>query len=246
MTIMCKECKDTKTLVCNPGKGGALIPRTCSNQAAIQTGGDPCGLDPFVILPAKSKYVDQQELKMQVWSPTRLRAYHTASAISSRISPCLRSLIQHLHPSASPTNSPVSSECLSLQMLLWGVPLGEHARGSLASMSGGASRTLVRPQPGVGITLACTTEQLRGLAAANNFAPSAPLNTCRDQNCSLGLAVSCDETPRPRWCMQERPEDVPTGELPRSVTLLVDRQLVGKVSPGTRVVALGIHTTTPV
>ena len=39
---------------------------------------------------------------------------------------------------------------------------------------------------------------------------------------------------------------MPTGELPRSVTLLVDRQLVGRVSPGTRVVALGIHTTHPV
>ena len=36
---------------------------------------------------------------------------------------------------------------------------------------------------------------------------------------------------------------MPTGELPRSVSLLVDRHLVGKVAPGTRVVALGIHTT---
>ena len=130
MTIMCKECKDTKTLVCNPGKGGALIPRTCSNQAAIQTGGDPCGLDPFVILPAKSKYVDQQELKMQVWSPTRLRADHTASAISSRISPCLRSLIQHLHPTSSPKPFPVSSECLSCKCSCGGY--------HLASMPGAA------------------------------------------------------------------------------------------------------------
>ena len=65
MTIMCKECKVTRQLVCAPGKGGAAIPRSCNNQAATAAGGDPCGLDPFVMLPAKSKYVDQQELKMQ-------------------------------------------------------------------------------------------------------------------------------------------------------------------------------------
>lgn len=40
--------------------------------------------------------------------------------------------------------------------------------------------------------------------------------------------------------LQERPEDVPTGDLPRSMMCLVDRCLVGSVSPGTRVSALGI------
>lgn len=42
--------------------------------------------------------------------------------------------------------------------------------------------------------------------------------------------------------LQERPEDVPTGELPQSMTLIVDRHLVGKISPGTRVTALGIYS----
>ena len=40
---------------------------------------------------------------------------------------------------------------------------------------------------------------------------------------------------------QERPEDVPTGELPRSMQLLVDRRMVGTVSPGTRITAVGIY-----
>jgi DNA replication licensing factor MCM5 len=40
--------------------------------------------------------------------------------------------------------------------------------------------------------------------------------------------------------MQERPEDVPTGDLPRSMLCLVDRRLCSSVSPGTRVTALGI------
>lgn len=40
--------------------------------------------------------------------------------------------------------------------------------------------------------------------------------------------------------LQERPEDVPTGDLPRSMLCLVDRKLCGAVSPGTRVTAVGI------
>lgn len=42
--------------------------------------------------------------------------------------------------------------------------------------------------------------------------------------------------------MQERPEEVPTGELPQSMTLIVDRHLVGKISPGTRVTVIGIYS----
>lgn len=42
--------------------------------------------------------------------------------------------------------------------------------------------------------------------------------------------------------MQERPEEVPTGELPQNMTLIVDRHLVGKISPGTRVTVIGIYS----
>ena len=45
-----------------------------------------------------------------------------------------------------------------------------------------------------------------------------------------------------RICVQERPEAVPTGELPQNMTLIVDRHLVGKISPGTRVSAIGIYS----
>ncbi len=40
--------------------------------------------------------------------------------------------------------------------------------------------------------------------------------------------------------LQERPEDVPTGDLPRSMLCLVDRKLCSTVSPGMRVTAVGI------
>lgn len=42
--------------------------------------------------------------------------------------------------------------------------------------------------------------------------------------------------------VQERPEDVPTGELPRSLQMIVDRHLVGETAPGTRVTAIGIYS----
>ena len=35
---------------------------------------------------------------------------------------------------------------------------------------------------------------------------------------------------------------MPTGELPRNMSALVDRLLVGKISPGTRVTAVGIYS----
>ncbi|KAI5475627.1 hypothetical protein MNV49_001088 [Pseudohyphozyma bogoriensis] len=43
--------------------------------------------------------------------------------------------------------------------------------------------------------------------------------------------------------LQEAPDMVPVGELPRHLTLTADRYLTGKVVPGTRVVATGIYST---
>lgn len=67
-------------------------------------------------------------------------------------------------------------------------------------------------------------------------------------------AQKCDQNPyqvlaeQSRFCdqqqlkLQEKPEDVPTGEMPRHVSVVVDRHLVGKVTPGTRVTILGIYS----
>lgn len=67
MTLMCKTCKNTKVIACKPGFGGALVPRGCE-QGSVPgvTGTNDCGLDPFVVLPSKSEFVDQQQLKLQV------------------------------------------------------------------------------------------------------------------------------------------------------------------------------------
>ena len=49
----------------------------------------------------------------------------------------------------------------------------------------------------------------------------------------------CD---RQSWKVQEPPETVPTGELPRSVLVVVERSMVDKAPPGTRVSILCVPT----
>ncbi|KAM5548132.1 DNA replication licensing factor MCM5 [Rosa sericea] len=61
--VMCKNCKNVQRVPCRPGLGGAIVPRTCNH--IPQPGEEPCPLDPWVVVPDKSKYVDQQTLKLQ-------------------------------------------------------------------------------------------------------------------------------------------------------------------------------------
>ncbi|KAL0427688.1 UNVERIFIED_CONTAM: DNA replication licensing factor MCM5 [Sesamum latifolium] len=63
VTLLCKNCKNVKLVPCRPGLGGAIVPRSCDHNP--QPGEDPCPIDPWIVVPDKSKYVDQQTLKLQ-------------------------------------------------------------------------------------------------------------------------------------------------------------------------------------
>ncbi|KAL8152480.1 hypothetical protein V2J09_010240 [Rumex salicifolius] len=63
VTLLCKNCSNVKMVPCRPGLGGALIPRSCDHVA--QPGEESCPIDPWVVIPDRSKYVDQQTLKLQ-------------------------------------------------------------------------------------------------------------------------------------------------------------------------------------
>lgn len=63
VTLLCKNCKNVKTVPCRPGLGGAIVPRSCDH--VPQPGEEPCPLDPWIVVPDRSKYVDQQTLKLQ-------------------------------------------------------------------------------------------------------------------------------------------------------------------------------------
>ncbi|KAF3452998.1 hypothetical protein FNV43_RR03431 [Rhamnella rubrinervis] len=61
--VMCKNCRNVQRVPCKPGLGGAIVPRSCNH--IPQLGEEPCPLDPWVVVTDKSKYVDQQTLKLQ-------------------------------------------------------------------------------------------------------------------------------------------------------------------------------------
>ena len=56
-------------------------------------------------------------------------------------------------------------------------------------------------------------------------------------------AASARYTDHQRLKLQENPEMVPTGEMPRHISLSLDRYLVDTVKPGTRIQATGVFTT---
>jgi DNA replication licensing factor MCM5 len=54
------------------------------------------------------------------------------------------------------------------------------------------------------------------------------------------LPMECEYEDQQVLKLQELPEDVPTGELPRHITVVVDRYIVDRASPGSRVQVVGI------
>ena len=67
LAIQCKTCRSVKYLAMGAGFGGTVVPRICdqaaANPDASAEGG--CGLDPYLVMPEKSKFADMQTLKMQ-------------------------------------------------------------------------------------------------------------------------------------------------------------------------------------
>lgn len=65
-----------------------------------------------------------------------------------------------------------------------------------------------------------------------------------EAKCSLDpfviLPERCKYVDQQTWKLQEAPEQVPTGEMPRSIMLTVDRRLVDRAHPGDRVQVTGI------
>jgi len=54
------------------------------------------------------------------------------------------------------------------------------------------------------------------------------------------MPEKCKYVDQQTWKLQEAPESVPTGEMPRTVLMTVDRRLVDRASPGNRITVTGI------
>jgi len=94
----------------------------------------------------------------------------------------------------------------------------------------------VRPGiAGVSIPRRCNFQRNTGMDGLNG-----------NQGCPLDPYYTVPEgstfVDQQRLKLQEKPEDVPTGELPRNIQLVVDREMVLSVTPGTRVTALGVFS----
>ncbi|WIA33295.1 hypothetical protein OEZ86_006435 [Tetradesmus obliquus] len=63
LTVQCKECRATQVVPCKPGLGGALLPRRCETVDPVTN--TPCPPNSWVVLGERSRYVDQQTLKLQ-------------------------------------------------------------------------------------------------------------------------------------------------------------------------------------
>ncbi|KAJ1624805.1 MCM2/3/5 family-domain-containing protein [Pavlovales sp. CCMP2436] len=113
-----------------------------------------------------------------------------------------------------------------------------------------------KPQPKVTVATAVCRNCRHHLRIANRQGLSnIPLpRVCRaprtegdnSERCQLDsyqvLPEESDFVDQQRLKLQEAPETVPTGDMPRTLKLIVDRHLVGKVTPGQRVTVTGVFT----
>ena len=68
-----------------------------------------------------------------------------------------------------------------------------------------------------------------------------PGETACPRNPYVLIADKCHFIDQQTMKLQESPESVPTGEMPRNILLFADRYLVERVAPGTRVTVVGIY-----
>ena len=113
-----------------------------------------------------------------------------------------------------------------------------------------ASRVRPRAKTVCIVCSACNNVKVMSLDAGDGTgAPAAPKRcwepTCKGRGNPATLSILPDRgtyVDMQTLKLQEAPEAVPTGEMPRSVQLEVDRELVDAVTPGTRVAVTGISS----
>jgi len=76
----------------------------------------------------------------------------------------------------------------------------------------------------------------------DNVKESVPSKERCPQDSYVIIPEQCTMYDQQLLKIQESPEMIPTGEIPRSLKVVVDRNLVDKLSPGTRVTITGIYT----
>ncbi|CCD14798.1 unnamed protein product, partial [Trypanosoma congolense IL3000] len=102
-----------------------------------------------------------------------------------------------------------------------------------------SSKTFINGGRSIDLPPNCLENGGRGPGAGPAGPGGGGQRRCRPNPYTL-LPMECEYEDQQIIKIQELPEDVPTGELPRHVTVVVDRYLVDRVSPGSRVQIAGI------
>mmetsp|Transcript_12370 Transcript_12370/g.18763 ORF Transcript_12370/g.18763 Transcript_12370/m.18763 type:complete len:729 (-) Transcript_12370:32-2218(-) len=97
------------------------------------------------------------------------------------------------------------------------------------------------------ITIQCTNcFRVERISSKSAMQGAEIPSKCGGEGCQPGsfvvVADNCEYIDQQTLKLQESPEVVPTGEMPRNIMLTVDRYLVDRVAPGTRVSVMGISS----
>ncbi|KAK8002858.1 hypothetical protein PG989_002577 [Apiospora arundinis] len=65
LAIQCRSCLHNQTIPIFGGFTGVTLPRQCARQRAPGDGAEKCPMDPYFIVHEKSRFVDQQIIKLQ-------------------------------------------------------------------------------------------------------------------------------------------------------------------------------------
>ncbi|RPB03626.1 MCM-domain-containing protein [Choiromyces venosus 120613-1] len=65
LSIMCRDCSNTKKIPVGGGFQGISLPRVCDRQQVQGEEAQKCSLDPFFVVHEGSTFIDQQVLKLQ-------------------------------------------------------------------------------------------------------------------------------------------------------------------------------------
>ena len=95
--LKCRSCGHTLQLLCPEPFQGAVIPRQCQNIMGANEGADNvlggkenCGLDPYVVVAEKSKYIDlsipkNRKQKLQAWQTSYANAVAAIADLATAV-----------------------------------------------------------------------------------------------------------------------------------------------------------------
>ncbi|CAI5529343.1 unnamed protein product [Closterium sp. Naga37s-1] len=269
VVLMCRSCKNVKAIPCRPGLGGAIIPRTCDRTP--QPGEEPCGVDPWVVLPDRSEYVDQQTLKLQEnpevteENPEVTEENPEVTEESPEVTEENPEVTQE-NPGVTQENPEVTEENFEVTEenpevtqenpeVTQENPEVTQENPEVTEENPEVTQEnpeVTQENPEVtqeypGVTQEDPEENPEVTEGNSEVTEENPEVTEENPEVSEENPEGTEENP-------ERPagggplvagaaqHDVPTGEMPRSVLLAVDRSLVQRISPGTRITVFGIFS----